>query len=113
MHSGSRNVTLKMAGLMTKTCRGKYRNKNISLELGAFCQFLIHIMHINARNMEHITMNNTCGKTVHREMVCRGCTVNDTVSLLGSCGVWKVIIMWCHDSATVVNNRKYMLCHNS
>ena len=43
----------------------------------------------------------------------RGFTVNATVSLLGSRAVCKVIIMWCDDSATVVNNRKYVLWHNS
>jgi len=70
-------------------------------------------MQVNVWNMKHIKMNNTCGKTIHRGMMGRGFTVNATVSLLGSRAVCKVIIMWCRNSATVVNNRKYMLCHNS
>ena len=40
-----------MAGLAAETCRWKYHNKNTSVELSAFCEFLIHIVQINARSM--------------------------------------------------------------
>jgi hypothetical protein len=70
-------------------------------------------MQVNVQNMEHTKMNNTCGKTFYNGMMGRGFTVNATVSLLRSRAVYKVIIVWCDDSATVVNNRKYMLWHNS
>ena len=44
MYSGSRNVTLKMAALLAETCRRRYHNKNTSVELSAFCWYLIHII---------------------------------------------------------------------
>jgi len=42
LYSCKRNVTLKMAGLLAETCRWKYHNKNVTLELSAFCRFLAH-----------------------------------------------------------------------
>jgi hypothetical protein len=36
-------------------------------------------MQVNVQNMEHIKMNNTCGKTIYRGMMGRGFTVNATV----------------------------------
>ena len=48
------NVTLKMAELPAETCRWKYHNKNTSVELSAFCWFLIHVIQISVRNLERI-----------------------------------------------------------
>jgi len=41
----------------TKTCRWKYYDKNTSVELSAFCWFLIHIIQIHVQNMEHIKIS--------------------------------------------------------
>jgi hypothetical protein len=51
MYSCNRNVTLKMAGLLTETCRWKYHNKNTSVELSAFCWFFIHIITVNISSL--------------------------------------------------------------
>jgi hypothetical protein len=42
LYSYNRNVTLKMAGLLAKTCKWKYHNKNTWVELSACSWFLIH-----------------------------------------------------------------------
>ena len=50
----NRNITLKMAKLLAETCRWKYHYTNTPVEWSVFCWFLIHIIRINARNMERI-----------------------------------------------------------
>jgi hypothetical protein len=44
LYSCKRNFNLTMAGLAAKTCSWKYHNQNTSLELNAFCGFLIQTM---------------------------------------------------------------------
>jgi hypothetical protein len=54
LYPSNRNVTLKMAELLAKSCRWKYHYTNTPVELSAYCWFLIHIIQINVRNMECI-----------------------------------------------------------